>query len=203
MKNKEKNNIYYRLLMISAIIIPVIIGFSYAYFLAVVKVTDDKPTTIQGTIVSDIDFELQTQNNGYINASNLIPLTSDQVSIYAEKATFNVVTGNNPYVINYTLSLTDISLPSELKNAYFKWKLVCTSCSKDDTSKNAEGNFANVTGTDMDLKTNILIPSNSIDTYNLLIWLEDAPNVDQNNTMNKTFRAKVKATAEYSQSAQL
>lgn len=192
MENKEKNNIYYRLLMISAIIIPVIIGFSYAYFLAVVKVTDDKPTTVQGTVVSDFDFGLVDENNAYINASNLIPLTSDQIDIYAESGNFTVRAGNNPYAIAYTISLTDISLPNVLKNTYFKWRLICTSCS--DTSKNAEGNFQAVT-TDLELKNNIIIPANSTDDYKIMIWLEES-GADQINTMNQTFSAKVKVQGE-------
>ena len=196
MENKEKNNIYYRLLMISAIIIPVIIGFSYAYFLAVVKVTDDKPTTIQGTVVSDIDFELVDENNVYITASNLIPLTPDQISIYAETGNFTVRAGNNPYGVIYTISLTDVSIPNELKTTDFKWRLICTSCS--DTSKNAEGDFSAVDGTEMVLKSNLLIDSFSEDNYKIMIWLDETGE-DQIDIMNKTFSAKVKVQGEFAQ----
>ncbi len=194
MENKDKNNVYYRLLLIAAIIIPVIIGFSYAYFLAVVQGTED-PTTIQGTVIDDLIFDLQTENNGYINATGIFPLNQDEVDTNASRGVFKVVTGDNAYGVTYTLSLTDISLPAELKNEYFKWRLICTSC--QDTSKNAEGNFASVTTTLTDLKTNIFIPANSSDTYNLLIWLDNASNVDQTSAMNKSFSAKVQATAEF------
>ena len=193
MENKDKNNVYYRLLLIAAIIIPVIIGFSYAYFLAVVQGTED-PTTIQGTVIDDLIFDLQTENNGYINATGIFPLNQDEVDANASRGTFTVVSGNNAYSITYTLSLTDISIPTELKNQYFKWRLVCTSCI--DTSKNAEGNFANAT-TELTLKTDNLIAANSSDTYDLLIWLDNASNVDQTSTMNKSFSAKVQATAEF------
>ncbi len=193
MENKEKNNIYYRLLMISAIIIPVIIGFSYAYFLAVVKVTNDKPTTITGTIVSDIDFELVDENNSYIKATNLIPLTSDQVSIYAETGNFSVRAGNNNNNVLYTISLTDVNIPDELKNEYFKWKLVCTSCNSN-SSKNIEGSFINATN-ELILNTELLIEPNTIDDYKIMIWLEES-DIDQNNTMNKSFSAKVKVNGE-------
>ena len=195
MENNEKNNIYYRLLLLAAIIIPVMIGFSYAYFLAVVKITNNTPTTIQGTVVNGMNFELQTENDGYINASELMPLTTDQIDDYAEVGTFKVVTGNNQQAINYTLSLTDISIPAELTNQYFKWRLVCTSCSEGDTSKNAEGNFASAT-TDLELKNNISISPNSADEYKIMIWLEES-GADQTNTMNKTFSAKVKAEGEF------
>ncbi len=193
MENKDKNNVYYRLLLIAAIIIPVIIGFSYAYFLAVVQGTEN-PTTIQGTVIDDLIFDLQTENNGYINATGIFPLNQDEVDTNASRGTFTVVSGNNAYGITYTLSLTDISIPTELKNEYFKWRLVCTSCI--DTSKNAEGNFANST-TELTLKTNNLIAPNSSDTYDLLIWLDNASNVDQTSAMNKSFSAKVQATAEF------
>ena len=194
MENKEKKNLYYRLLIISAIIIPVIIGFSYAYFLAVVKIKDDKPTTIEGTVITQFLFELQTENDGYITANNLIPLTTDQISEYAEEGYFKVVTGANPYNVNYELSLTDISLPSELKNAYFKWRLVCTSCA--DTTQNAEGTFANVTGTDMVLKSDLVIAPSSEESYKLMICLQESNN-SQLGTMSKTFSAKVKAVGEF------
>ena len=194
MEDKDKRSIYYRLLIISAIIIPVIIGFSYAYFLAVVKIKDDKPTVIQGSAVKDMYLSLETENDGYINAGNVIPLTTDQIEEYAEVGTFKVVSGNNPYGINYTISLTDISLPSELKNEYFKWKLVCTSCT--DTTHNAEGTFATVNGTELELKPNIVIPPNSIDEYKLMIWLQES-GTDQLETMNKTFKAKVKIEGEF------
>ncbi len=167
-------------------------GLTYAYFLAVLEGTEN-PTTIQGTVASDMDLELVTENNGYINASNVIPITQDQVDANASKGEFKVVSGNNVKGINYTISLTDITLPTELKNQYFKWRLVCTSC--EGNIKNAEGNFASAT-TELALKTNIFIPPNSSDTYNLLIWLEDAP-IDQTNTMNKTFSAKVQIEGEY------
>lgn len=194
MENKEKKSVYYRLLIISAIIIPVIIGFSYAYFLAVVKVKDDKPTTVEGTVVTEFLFELQTENNGYINAEHLIPLTTDQIEEYAEVGTFKAVTGANKYNVNYELSLTDISIPTELKTAYFKWRLVCTSC--EDTTKNAEGTFASVSGTDMTLKSDLIIEPSSEDEYKLMIWLQESGS-DQINTMNKVFSAKVKAVGEF------
>ncbi len=197
MEDKEKRSIYYRLLIIGAIIIPVIIGFSYAYFLAVVKIKDDKPTVVQGTAVSEFLFEIQTENDGYINASNIIPLTNDQIDEYASVGTFKVVSGNNPYNINYKLLLTDISLPTELKNEYFKWKLVCTSCT--DTTKNAEGTFASVNSTEMELKSDVLIAPNSNDEYELKIWLQESGS-DQIDTMNKAFKAKVKAEGEFIQS---
>ena len=87
-------------------------------------------------------------------------------------------------------------MPTPLKNAYFKWRLVCTSC--NNTSKNAEGNFANVSGTETDLKTDTFIPPNSSDEYILMIWLEES-NTDQSSTMNQTFSAKVKVTGEFVQ----
>ena len=194
MEDKDKRTIYYRLLIISAIIIPVIIGFSYAYFLAVVKIKDDKPTVIQGTAVNDMYLSLETENDGYINAGNMIPLTTDQIEEYAEVGTFKVTTGNNPYKINYTISLTDISLPTELKNEYFKWKLICTSCT--DTTHNAEGTFSSVNSTEMELKADILIDSLSEDEYKLMIWLQESGS-DQLETMNKTFKAKVKIEGEF------
>ena len=45
MENKDKKNINYKLLIAVAIIVPLLIGFSYAYFLAKIKGNN---TTIGG-----------------------------------------------------------------------------------------------------------------------------------------------------------
>ena len=189
METKDRNKIYYRLLLIAAIIIPVIIGFSYAYFLAVVKVTNDQPTVISGNVITGFDLRLETENDGYINATDLIPLELNQVEDYAEKGEFDVIAGNNPYNINYSISLTDITISPELKISDFKWKLICTSCG-EDTSKNAEGNFASINTNTYLLKNNLIIDSNTTDSYKLILWIEETDQ-DQISLMNKSFSAKV------------
>lgn len=193
MENKEKKSIYYRLLIAGAIMIPVIIGISYAYFLAVVKITNNNPTVINGNVVSEILFSMETENDGYINATNLIPLTEDQIEDYAEVGNFKVISGNNQNNIYYEISLTDISITNNLKSSSFKWQLVCTSCS--DETKNATGDFSSVSGSEMVLKSNVLISPNSFDEYELLLWIQEDGS-DQTSLMSQSFSAKVKAVGE-------
>ena len=193
MENKEKKSLYYRLLIVGAIIVPVIIGFSYAYFLSAVKVTNNNPTVISGKVTSQMIFNIETENDGYINATNLIPLREEQIEEYANVGTFRVSSGNNSNNIIYELSLTNISITNNLKSSSFKWQLVCTSCS--DESKNASGNFSTVSGTDMVLKTNVMIAPNTNDDYKLLLWIQE-DGTDQTSLMNQSFSAKVKAVGE-------
>ena len=60
MESNEKKNIKNKILLAIAIIIPVIIGFSYAYFLARVVVTNNQPTNISGTAITSFYFDIVT-----------------------------------------------------------------------------------------------------------------------------------------------
>lgn len=193
--NQEKKSLYYKLLIASAIIIPIIIALSYAFFIAKIK---GNTTTITGTAVSEFNFNLVTENDGYISAQNLIPITTENVNTDAPKGIFNVVTGTNSYNINYELSLTDISITTGLKSADFKWQLKCTSCS--NTNNDASGTFESYTSGDLVLKSNLVIASNSTDTYELRVWVQETGQDQTNNVLDQSFSAKVKAVAEFIQS---
>lgn len=190
---KSNKGLYYKLLILTAIAIPLLLSFSYAYFLAVVEGTEN-PTNMAGTSITGFNFNLVTENNGYISASGIIPITSSQVETDSNKAHFKVITGNNQYFVIYSLSLTDIEMDSDLKISDFKWELICTNCR--DNSKNASGSFNGLTSNTMILNTNLSISSSSEDQYELRIWLNDN-GLDQTTLLNKSFSAKVTATGEF------
>ena len=194
MENKDRRVDYYKLLVISAIIVPIIIGFSYAFFLARINITNNTPTTIHGSAASTFDFNLVTQNNGYIKASSVYPIDDSAASTDAEIGRFNVVTGNNTYSVNYSLSLVDILMSDELKTTDFKWALTCTSCS--GTSNNASGNFSAVEGSTMLMISNLVIAANTTNQYELRIWLSNTSS-DQSNVLGSHFSARVQASGEF------
>ena len=71
MDNSKKDNMFYKLLITIAILIPMVVGISYAYFLTNIKGGN---TTISGTATtSDFTLDLITDNSGYIAATDLIP----------------------------------------------------------------------------------------------------------------------------------
>ncbi|UKI29171.1 MAG: hypothetical protein L6V78_02200 [Clostridium sp.] len=95
-----------------AVIVPIILSVSYAYFLA--RVSGDN-TVIDGNATNKFDIDLITTNEGYINASDLLPISETASADKAAKGIFSVKTGSNDYKINYSLSLTDITLSDNLK----------------------------------------------------------------------------------------
>ena len=193
MENKEKSSLLYKLLILTAIAVPLIIGSSYAYFLAVIEGAEN-PTTMNGSSVSTFDFNLITDNGGYINATDTIPITDANRSTQGNIGTFKVTTGSNVYDVNYSITLTDIIISDPLKISNFKWELVCTSCA--NTNNNASGNFSTYTSGDLVLKNNLVIAPNSEESYKLIIWLSEN-NSDQTSLMNQSFRAKIQATGEF------
>ena len=69
MDNSRNDNVLYKTLIVIAILIPLVIGFSYAYFLTNIK---GNKTIISGTTsANDFVLNLITDNSGYINATGL------------------------------------------------------------------------------------------------------------------------------------
>ena len=188
-----KKDMFYKLLIAIAIVIPIIIGFSYAYIMASVSGIDN-PTSLNGTAITSFNFSLNTVNDGYIDATNLVPLEPNQVSTFAPKGDFTVALGQATYDVSYSILLTNITMSSELKIEDFKWKLVCTSCST--TANDATGDFDGLTTTEITLNSGLSLAPNSSESYALYVYLAESGE-DQLSLLNKNFSAKVKATAEY------
>ena len=191
MENIGLEKLNYKLLIVFAIVIPVVLGASYAYF--VPKITDNGGRLVSGTAVEDVHFELITENDGYISATNLVPLTNDQIDTYAAKGMFKIESSDvNTHPLNYTISLTDITITDNLKNADFKWELICT----NDNTKNAEGTFENLNSTTLTLKSNLTLAPKATDNYILKLWIQNTDQ-DQIGILNGKFTGKVSVSAEY------
>lgn len=188
MKDKKESKLNYKFLIMIAVIVPIILGVSYAYFLA--RVSGDN-TIIDGNATNKFDIDLITTDNGYINASDMLPISETASADKAAKGIFSVKTGSNDYKINYSLSLTDITLSDNLKSSNdLKWEL----WSSDTNTKISSGTFKNASSTLL-LKNNIIINKNQTNNYELRIYVLET-NTNQLELLDGTLSAKVTMDAE-------
>ena len=188
MKDKKESKLNYKFLIMIAVIVPIILSVSYAYFLA--RVSGDN-TIIDGNATNKFDIDLITTDNGYINASDMLPISETASADKAAKGIFSVKTGSNDYKINYSLSLTDITLSDNLKSSNdLKWEL----WSSDTNTKISSGTFKNASSTLL-LKNNIIINKNRTNNYELRIYVLET-NTNQLELLDGTLSAKVTMNAE-------
>ena len=188
MKDKKESKLNYKFLIMIAVIVPIILSVSYAYFLA--RVSGDN-TIIDGNATNKFDIDLITTDNGYINASDMLPISETASADKAAKGIFSVKTGSNDYKINYSLSLTDITLSDNLKSSNdLKWELR----SSDTNTKISSGTFKNASSTLL-LKNNIIINKNQTNNYELRIYVLET-NTNQLELLDGTLSAKVTMDAE-------
>ena len=188
MKDKKESKLNYNFLIMIAVIVPIILSVSYAYFLA--RVSGDN-TIIDGNATNKFDIDLITTDNGYINASDMLPISETASADKAAKGIFSVKTGSNDYKINYSLSLTDITLSDNLKSSNdLKWEL----WSSDTNTKISSGTFKNASSTLL-LKNNIIINKNQTNNYELRIYVLET-NTNQLELLDGTLSAKVTMDAE-------
>lgn len=188
MKDKKETKLNYKFLITIAVIIPIILSISYAYFLA--KVTGDN-TVIDGNATNKFEIDLITTDNGYINATDMLPISESETANKAAKGVFSVKTGSNDYKINYSLSLTDITMSDNLKETEdLKWELWNT----DTNTKISSGTFKSANATLL-LKDDITINKDATDNYELRIYVLET-NTNQINLLNGSLSAKVTMDAE-------
>lgn len=188
MKDKKESKLNYKFLIMIAVIVPIILSVSYAYFLA--RVSGDN-TIIDGNATNKFDIDLITTDNGYINASDMLPISEIASADKAAKGIFSVKTGSNDYKINYSLSLTDITLSDNLKSSDdLKWEL----WSSDTNTKISSGTFKNASSTLL-LKNNIIINKNQTNNYELRIYVLET-NTNQLELLDGTLSVKVTMDAE-------
>ena len=87
MKDKKESKLNYKFLIMIAVIVPIILSISYAYFLA--RVSGDN-TIIDGNATNKFDIDLITTGNGYINASDMLPISETASADKAAKGIFSV-----------------------------------------------------------------------------------------------------------------
>ena len=175
-------------MIVIAVLVPIILGITYAYFLANVNGTN---RSVTGNTTAKFDIDLVTTNDGYINATDLLPITADSASTDAAIGTFSVKTGNNDYKIKYTLYLDDVVISDNLKSSeHLKWELV----NKDSNAIIASGNFLNV-ASKLELKNNITIDSNQTNNYEIRVYVLET-NTNQIDLLAGTLKGKISMEAD-------
>ncbi len=177
MKKNKEDQLSFVLLIVMAIVIPIILAISYGYIQA-------KNNNEEFEISNEnVEIELITENE-YISATDLSLIESNNISKDSKKHQFKVVTGPNEQYISYNLSLSDLTISSNLRVSDFKWQLL-----RGDTTI-SNGTFKGITENNMNLAKNLQIDKNTIDDFELRIWLEKTDN-DQQKLLNGTFSAKL------------
>jgi len=185
MKKIDKTN-FYKLWIAIVICTCIFTGLSFAYFSATIPTN----TIVAGEKASDMDISLITPEEGYINVTGMQLIYDHEIEEKAAKSTFKVVTGNNDYAINYSISFVELVISENLQSTDFKWNLICL----NDPSKNRQGTFAYASGNTFLLNEGLVIAPDSADEYELLIWLQES-GVNQLELLNGSFRGKLSITA--------
>jgi len=185
MKNIDKTN-FYKLWIAIVMCTFIFAGLSFAYFSANFPVNQIEV----GGEAGEFEINLITEEEGYINVTGMQLIYEHEKEEKAAKGEFKVITGNNSYAIKYTISLVELHVSENLLSTDFKWHLICL----NDTSKSIYGTFKNADGTTFLLNENLLIGPDSIDEYELLIWLQES-GTDQITLMNGEFEGKISITA--------
>ena len=184
MEEKKKRTL---LIVSLAIVLALIFGISYAYFLA----QDESGTQSITTAMMQLDVSPKDEVS---IGSNLVPITLENFPTGAAKQTFTV-TSRNSEPMNVKLSLELTELPDGLDNYDFKWALYEGT---DNTgTKLNEGNFLGYRqDEEIELVRNEIYENNKSQQYTLYIWIEETNEI-QNEMMNKTFKAKFKAEGDF------
>lgn len=125
----------------------------------------------------------------YMDVSNIMPIMDEDRYNYGESNSFVVTIPSTleKYEVSIQINLSDINISSELKSSDFKYELL------ENNTIISSGNFNSLEDNVLVLLPNTVlnIPSYPyLYNYKLIIWLSDNE-LDQNNLMNKEFRAKI------------
>ncbi len=162
-----------------AIFIPVVIVVSYAYF----KDNDIKKQEMLTQTRNILDIDLITEKDEYINSTDMVCTKANTIDREAKKKTFKVKSGNNKHYLTYNLSLCELTLSSKLQVPEFKWQLI------KDKMVISEGNFDTFSDS-INLASDLMIEANSIQEYELTVWLEETEE-NMNNIDKGIFSGKI------------
>ncbi len=160
------------------------LGVTYAWY-----AYDNAKTDVTGRTASENPTVIFSQTDEILYR-NILPIYDDDRYNYAGKNSFSVTIGEK--LKNYTsgveISLGNIIISEELKNANFKYELL------ENNQVIASGDFSNIgNNKKMTLKPMSTLQLTEYPTtinYDLYIWLSENED-NQNNLMNKVFSAKV------------
>lgn len=173
------------ILVITTIVsIGLLFGASYAWY-----AYRNAETNIEGKTKEEAPTIIFSQTE-YLYSKETMPIQDEDRYTYGNKNSFIITVGENlsEYQTGIEISLKDLVMASELKIPNYKYELL------QNGIVVASGNFANV-GSSRELN---LMPMTELHpkaypetySYELYIWLSD-DGTDQNDLMNKGFRAKI------------
>lgn len=211
-EEKKKINVKNQLIKISILVIAIVVlgvSLSYAYYSA----NKTGNGIIDERTAAKLDLTTTLTNAPNISNMKLTLIEKENIKTDAEKVAFTVTNANTSTVNGkYFIYLTNIKLSKNLYSSYFKWQLVRVTSSGENIV--ASGNFANAsekrsdtpvagesnnvitTLEDISLNSNVLtIAPNTTDSLVFRIWLENDPNVVQNELTSGSFEGKLKLEA--------
>ena len=141
-------------------------------------------TTFSGVTTND-DIKVSFESGQYINTNTAIPISSSEVSEYADKNTFlvSVLENSKEFDIAVSIFLTDIVIDAALKNEHFKVELLY----RNNLVKTITGD--NITGDSIEIGSQNL-SSDIVNSFEVRVYILDDDS-DQSKMMNKKFQAKV------------
>ena len=165
-------------IILGVMLIVIVFGISYAYFVAL----DESGTQTVTTKYLKLEFD---NKDATIIASDIAPIYNDEVTSKAAKKTFTIKKASTSDNIYANIKLTNLNIPSDLAKYDLKWALY-----KGTDTKIATGDFGGKTSGSIVLATNQLINSTTGTTYNLYLWINET-GLDQNAMMGETFSATI------------
>ena len=183
---KEKRTL---MIVSLAIVLALVFGISYAYFLA----QDESGTQTITTQNIGLELDDGTEKEPVLLAEDIKPIDRDDIQTKAVKKNFTVTnTGDEKLFVEITLDDIVLGTDNALKRFDFLWALYEVN---GETEKNISiGSFEYVSDTLTVGKYLVLAPQEEKE-YNLYIWIEETT-LNQNAMMGQTFSAKVVATGE-------
>ena len=177
------------ILVITTIVsIGLLFGTSYAWY-----AYKNAETSIEGKTKEEAPTVIFSQTE-YLYSKETMPIQDEDRYNYGNKNSFIITLGENlsEYQTGIEISLKDIAMASELKIPNYKYELL------QNGTAVASGSFENI-GSSREL---MLMPMTELQptsypetySYELYIWLSD-DGTDQNELMNKGFRAKINVTS--------
>ena len=162
----------------------ILFGGSYAWYAYA-----NAETNIQSRTKEDAPTVIFSQTE-YLFSKETLPILDEDRYNYGNKNSFTITIGENlaGYQAGIEISLKDVLISNELKIANYKYELL------QNGVPVATGDFSNI-GNAKELTLmpmTVLTPTSypAVYNYELYIWLSDDGS-NQNNLMNKAFRARV------------
>ena len=186
MEEKKKRTL---LIVSLAIVLALVFGISYAYFLA----QDESGTQTITTQNIGLELDDGTEKEPVLLAEDIKPIDRADIKTKAVKKNFTITnTGDEKLFVEITLDDIVLGTDNALQRFDYLWSLYEVN---GETEKNISiGAFENVTDT-LTVGKYLVLEPDAEKEYNLYIWIEET-NQNQNAMMGQEFSAKVVATGE-------